>query len=437
MNTILAADLFCGGGGTSSGLAHACKEMAVPVHLVAINHWDIAIQTHAANHPWAEHICAPIESLDPTKVVPGGRLDLLVASPECTHHSSARGGKPINDQLRASPWHVLPWLSRLYVEAVLIENVPEFQSWAPLGADGRPLKSRKGETFKAFIHAIQAHGYTVSYRVLNAADYGDATTRRRVFILARRGRDKQIHWPNPTHSQGGKVKGTKSWRTAREVIDWTLPGQSIFNRKHPLAENTMRRIYYGIQKFGGPTLQPFLIVLRGTSDAQVASSAKSVCQPIPTLSAGGNHVGVCDPFVLGQQSGSVPRSVRDPLPTIAAGGAISLIQPCLVEYYGNGSAKSVDEPMPVVTTRDHFALIQPVLDGQQLDIRFRMLQPHELSAAMGFDVGYKFTGTKREIVRQIGNAVAVNMARALCLSLLRDQPVDVVGPSVETSTWGS
>jgi len=417
MTKLRVVDLFCGGGGTSSGLAKACHKLGLPVDLVAINHWDVAIKTHKANHPWATHINAPIESLDPTKVVPGGKLDLLVASPECTHHSSALGGKPRSDQKRASPWHIMPWLSRLYVKAVLIENVPEFEHWGPLGQNGLPLKKYRGQTFKAFIHAIQSHGYTVSYRVLNAANHGDATSRRRLFILARR-KQGLIKWPEPSHSKTGR-KGTKPWRTAREVIDWSLEGESIFSRKRPLADATMKRICLGLEKFGGPELQPFLVVLRGTSSSQLAASAKSVDEPVPGITANGNHIGICNPFVLGQQSGGTPRSVEDPLPTIAACGAISLIEPCLVEYYGNGMAKSVDDPMPVVTTRDHLALMQPMLDGCRLDIKFRMLQPHELSAAMGFNDSYEFSGTRREIVRQIGNAVAVNMAEALCDSLLR------------------
>lgn len=569
-----AVDLFCGAGGTSSGLAEACLDLNVNVHLTAINHWEIAVASHRANHPWATHLCQRVESTDPTEVVPSGRLDLVVASPECTHFSTARGGKPIQDQKRASPWYVLPWLSRLYVKAALIENVPEFQTWGPLGADGRPMKSRKRETFKAFIHAIEAHGYTVSYRVLNAADYGDATSRKRLFILARRG-NHLIQWPQQTHSKGGKVKGTKPWRAAREIIDWSIEGKSIFERERPLAPATMRRILAGLERFGGPDLQPFLVIMRGTEARQIDASAKSIDDPVPGISANGNHVGFAEPFVLGQQSGSAPRSVADPLPTIATGGAISkvdafllttdrigtdktpgtnrslprsvedpvptitgrprvglvepfmvrtgytggksgrparglhgvdepmptqtsrdetaLVQPfilpplgyhhrdgkankprsvdeplqtitrrggghlvsahiqshfgeregqeprvhsvnqplptvtsrepalvegVLVQYNGQSTASSIEDPVPTLTTKDRLALVQPVLNGWKLDIRFRMLQPHELAGAMGFKPDYQFTGNRQEVVRQIGNAVAVNMAKALCLSLL-------------------
>ncbi len=542
-----AVDLFAGAGGTSSGLAEACLEMGVTVHLTAINHWLTAVESHKANHPWAVHLCQRVESTDPTEVAPSGHLNLVVASPECTHYSVARGGKPVQDQKRASPWYILPWIQRLRVDNLLVENVPEFQSWGPLGVDGRPLKRQKRDTFKAFIHAIEASNYSVSYDVLNAADYGDATSRKRLFILARRGKGKLIHWPRPTHSKGGKSKGTKPWRAAREVIDWNLEGESIFTRKRPLADATMRRIYAGLEKFGGPELKPFLIIM------EHGGRIRSVDEPLPTITtARGGAMGVATPFILGQQSGSVPRSVDDPLPTVAAGGAISkvdafllttdrlgtdkvagtnrslprsvndpvptitgrprvglvepfilpplgyhhrngkankprsvddplqtitrrggghlvsahiqshfgerrgqeprvrsvnepmptvtsrepaLVEGVLIDYHGQSTAHSIEDPVPTLRAKDRLGLVQPVINGFKLDIRFRMLQPHELSAAMGFASGYKFVGNRQDVVRQIGNAVAVNMAKALCLSLLRDQSVDVEDTVQEMETW--
>lgn len=134
---IKAADLFCGAGGSSSGLAEACAELGLGLSLLAINHWDIAIDTHSTNHPEANHLLTGLDSVDPRRVVKGGKLDLLIASPECQHHSIARGGRPINDQSRASAWLVLRWLESLHVQNVLIENVKEFQTWGGIGADGR------------------------------------------------------------------------------------------------------------------------------------------------------------------------------------------------------------------------------------------------------------------------------------------------------------
>lgn len=203
--------------------------MGFDLNLVAVNHWDIAIASHTANHPYAKHECASIDAVDPRKLVPGGRLNLLVASPECTHHSNARGGRPMNDQSRSSAWLILRWAELLYIENIIIENVREMRSWGPLGADSRPLKSKRGEFFFAFISALKAAGYNVEHRILNAADYGDPTTRERLFIIARRG-NKKIIWPAQTHAPADKLKSMsgglfkrkplKQWVPARDIIDW-------------------------------------------------------------------------------------------------------------------------------------------------------------------------------------------------------------------------
>lgn len=494
MRMFRAADLFAGAGGMSTGLMAACRDAGVACDLVAVNHWPTAVQTHTANHPAARHYCAPVESVDPRVLVPGGRLDLLMAAPECVHFSTARGGRPMNDQSRASAWHLLRWLELLRVEDVLIENVPEFLTWGPLGATGRPLKAQRGDTFRAFVGAVESLNYRVEWRILNAADYGEATTRRRLFIRARRGR-KAIDWPEPTHGKragGSLLRHVRPWRAAREVIDWTIAGESIFSRKRPLAPATMRRIVEGLRRFGGPQVQPFIMHLthggrprsvdeplptvtganRGelgiaepflvpyygqkdgaprTSDIddpvptiptenrfglvepfifanRTHNVPKSVDEPIPPLCTA-DHIALVEPFVVelsGTGADNLPRSARsvdEPLGTIRAGGTHhAVIEPYLTQYYGSGSgliARSVQVPLPPVTTKERFALVEPiVIDGKTLDIRFRMLKPHELSAAMGFPTDYQFTGTKTEHVKQIGNAVSVRTARALCLSAI-------------------
>jgi len=150
MNLIKAVDLFCGAGRTSTGLYNACHSIGKNVDLLAINHWQTAIDTHSANHPGARHICATLDSIRPESVIKSGRLNIMVASPECTHHSVARGGRPVNDQLRASAWLILRWIESLRVDNILIENVQEFRNWGPLGTNNKPLKSRRGETYQAF-----------------------------------------------------------------------------------------------------------------------------------------------------------------------------------------------------------------------------------------------------------------------------------------------
>jgi len=453
--TIYAADLFCGAGGSSTGLVQACEEMDMELELVAINHWERAVETHAANHPHAKHLCAGLDEVDPSRVVTGRRLDLLVASPECTHHSAARGGKPKDTQSRASAWHVLHWCERLRVENVIVENVPEFEGWGPLDDNGKVIKERKGETFQAWAAALRSLGYEVSWKVLNCADHGDPTTRRRLFVTATRHHGKA--WPLASHF-GPKVEGLEGqvpWRAAKEIIDWDLIGKSIFGRKKPLAENTLRRIAAGLERYGGSAAEPFLIALRGSSDAHIKSSVKDLSQPVPTLTASGTHLGLVEPMIMPQGGGGTLRPASQPLSTIATKGAIQLVEPFLVPRYGERPTQaprthSINAPMPPVpgTNQHHLcepflvryngtAIGQPLdrpittLDGKQrhglveptgvaagdmvaIDIRLRMLQPHELSAAMSFPKDYEFSGTKTEQVKQIGNAVPVSTAKALC-----------------------
>jgi DNA (cytosine-5)-methyltransferase 1 len=411
-STFRVVDLFAGAGGTSTGLALAAAAAGIPVELTAVNHWETAVETHAANHPWAQHYCEPIDSLDPRRVV-RGKLDLLVASPECTHHSSARGGKPMSDQSRSTAWCVVRWAEALQPRTILVENVREFESWGPLRLDGRPMKSRAGETFQAWVQALRATGYRVAWKVLCAADYGDPTTRRRLFVLAWRGRG-QAPWGMVTHSDRGRrdlFGKLEPWRAAREVIDWSIQGQSIFERKKPLAEKTLARIAEGLRRFGG-IQEPFVI------PQQSSGSPRPVSDPLPTLAAKG-AVSLIEPFLVpryGERPTQAPRvhSLDDPMPTIPATCQHGLAEPFLVSYYGTGGAQPVSRPVPTITARDRFGLVQP----GQIDIRFRMLQPHELSAAMGFPADYRFAGNKTEVIRQIGNAVPVGTAQALCAGII-------------------
>lgn len=483
-----AADLFCGAGGTSQGFINACKSLNATPELLAVNHWPRAVATHTLNHPGVSHLCETLDSINPRLAVPRGKLDLLCASPECTHHSLAAGGRPKNEQSRATAWHVCRWAEALRIESILIENVREFMSWGPLGKNGKPLKRQKGRTFKAFLIALESLGYRVEHRLLRSADFGDPTSRERLFVMAWRGGGNA---PWPVQSHGGA--GLPAWRGAREIIDWKLKGKSIFDRKKPLCANTLKRISAGLRKFGGAGAEPFLIVLNGTSHAHFAPSARSVDTPMPALQ-GTDHIGLCEPFmihtnhaggdrchdigkpvptvtgahrgemaliepfiiqtdqvggngsyarnidrplgvivskqnmalvepmVIGQQSCAAARPVGRPLPTVSGAGAIALVEPFVVKYYGAGAGvEDLSRPLATVTSRDRFMLVEAV-GGKlvaELDILFRMLQPHELSAAQGFPADYQFTGTREEQVKQIGNAVTVNLATALCKSLLQ------------------
>ncbi len=566
---INAVDLFCGAGGTSSGLIHAVNDLGYDIKLTAINHWDVAIATHTKNHEDVEHFCQSIDTIDPMKIVPGGRLQLLVASPECTHHSNARGGKPRSDQKRADAWLLMRWINNLYVENILIENVKEFESWGPLTAKGLPDKRYKGQYFQQFIAALRIN-YNVEYRVLNCANYGDPTTRERLFILARRGH-KKIVWPSRTHASRKELAKmaaqpdlfTESentalvpWVAAREIIDWSLEGKSIFGRKKALSPNTMRRIFKGLEKHG---LKKFLVNLKNKDRRD-----RSVDEPTFTQAAGGNHQAVVEPFIVPQSTAPATRDIDEPVPTltttsrgvgvvevepftlsverahtnrsigrpveepvatitgsprlgivegeiqpftISAGGpeleakgvdeplrtvltrdhqaiieaflvkfhggenghnrsypvdepistldtsnrfglveadpylvklknnqnagsvddplntlttkeSYALAEPYIIKFYGSGDGvDAIDDPLATVTAKDRFALCIPSI-GIALDIRFRMLQPHELAAAMSFPPDYEFTGNREAKVKQIGNAVPLKTAKALCRSLL-------------------
>lgn len=391
------ADLFCGAGGTSEGLRRAAAKLDCELDLVAVNHWHLAIESHKVNHPGARHYCTGVDLVDPKELVPGGHLDLLVASPECTHHSTARGGRPVNEQSRATAWCVLRWADALTIDNILIENVPEFQSWGPIGDNGRPLKSKRGQMFQSFVRALRAMNYKVEYRVLCCADFGDPTTRRRLFLIAKRN-NRKIVWPEPTHRDPRKAVGTallddrRPWKPAREIIDWTLPSQSIFKRKKPLAKKTLERIESGLVKFGGPNAEPFLIILRQHMAGQ------SIDMPVSTLSAGGTHVGLVEPQVVrydkgnqspvsnpmptqtgtekfavaephlihyhsGEEAKSKDRvsEVGTPVPTLDCSNRYAVVEPNLISYNGNGGEHSIDDPVPTVTTRDRLAAVEPMI----------------------------------------------------------------------------
>jgi DNA (cytosine-5)-methyltransferase 1 len=346
----------------------------------------------------------------------------------------------------------LKWLSELYVRRVILENVPEFLDWGPLGADGKPLASKKGEMFRAFVSALESMGYTVEWRLLCAADYGDPTTRRRLFVQAARG-GARVVWPEPTHAKmPGGLFPLHPWRSAREIIDWGIPGQSIFTRERPLAPATMQRIAAGIRRYWGEwaepfltaidhtgsgldraytlddplrtittenrfaLVQPFLVPHYGEREGQEPRT-HSIGEPCPTIPAsGGGKFGLVEPFILHQDAPGRPRGLDEPVPTIRPRNGQGLARPFIVPYYGTSGPASAEDPLATVTTKERFALV----DGHPvaLDITFRMLQPHELSAAQGFPAGYQFAGNKGDQVKQIGNAVPVGTARALALSAM-------------------
>lgn len=356
------ADLFCGAGGFTSG----AEQSGLARGVVAINHWRPAVNTHRQNHPHVRHVCASIDHVDPRDFA-GDGINLLLASPECIFHSVARGGRPVEDQRRATAWCVPRWAETLKPKWIVVENVREFADWGPLGADNRPLKSKKGEIFRAWAQTIRAMGYHVEWKLLNAADFGGASKRIRLFVVCRRGRSaKPIPWPVPTHAKA-------DWTPAWKIIDWSKPCPSIFGRKRPLADKTLRRIEQGLRKFCRPEIvEPFLVKMRGTSNAA------SINEPAPTVTAGGTHLAVTLPFVLnlGGRNNGLSESLTAPLSTQMTRYHHHLVVPYITQFHdgpdGDQRNYPVDQPIPTLDTQNRYGLVAPFIvpnfgerDGQQ------------------------------------------------------------------------
>jgi DNA (cytosine-5)-methyltransferase 1 len=439
--TLYTADLYCGAGGFTAGLHSAASKRGITVQHVAVNHWDVAINTHSANFPDATHFRESMETIDPRKAVPDGHLDLLVCSPECVHHSRARGGRPMSDQSRSTAWHILRWCESLYVDWLILENVHEWMEWGPIypctcGAGDtakdhkegynclRPIESQKGATFRRWVSQLRSLDYVVEFKMLCSANYGGATTRTRFFLQARRIHSKRaskarpkISWPEPSHIKPGTDKlglweDAQPWRAAREIIDWSIEGRSIYDRKKPLAPNTMRRIYAGLRKFsgipfivgsGGPSgqgepaniedplstvrsinhrgvVEPFLVVLRNNCDA------KALEEPMPTLTANGLHLAVAHPFLLPHQhgnSGENVQSIERPLPTVTGQSSDMFVaQPYLVNMKGKSDAADAGLPLPTQTAHAaHLCVAEPYMIGQQSNAAARSTEEPVPTAA--------------------------------------------------------
>ena len=384
-------DLFCGGGGSVTGAVDALKAAGVKYEGRCFNHWNVAIRTIMANHPELvpdfDRACAPVESVLPDEIFSSDptRLDVLWASPSCTHHSVAAGGKPRSNQLRSQPENLLPYLRLTRCRRMFVENVPELESWGPLldeditwkgrrYKEGQPDPRKRGKFFDLWLREIKESGYRVDYRVLNAADYGAATSRRRLIVQAvRKSSGEKIVWPEQTHSSQETLFGYRPWRSAAEIIDWSIPGESIFDRKKPLCANTLRRIEAGIRKFWGEWAEPFLIVLRGTGADQINSSAVPLTVPLPALTAGGGHMVLIRPFWTDishtRNMLAVNGTVDTPLNTITCShGSHAIIMPFITRYNGGENRNhGVNSPVPVIDCGNRYGVVQPLVIPQQSD----------------------------------------------------------------------
>lgn len=410
-------DLFAGGGGASEGVAAATGVSP----LVAINHDPAAIAMHAANHPHTHHHCESIHDVRPYR--PDGRpLDLVWASPDCTHFSRAKGSAPKSKGIRSLSWALARWAASTKPRVIAMENVSEIQGWGPLGEDGEPIKARAGETWARFLARLRELGYHVEHRVLCAADYGAPTSRRRLILVGRRD-GQPIVWPTPTHGPGRPLP----WRTAAECIDWSIPCPSIFGRKRPLAEATMARIAAGLQRYVIDCPDPFIVPGQSAVATMIQTGygerkgqrprTLDIRAPLGTVVAGGVKHALVVAWLAKHYTGVVGSPLTSPLGTITAIDHHSVVAAYLTAYYGSErDGQALTDPLRTIPTRDRFSLVTVTLRGQTYsvaDIGMRMLQPRELATAQGFPADYVLTGNKRDQTARIGNSVPPPLVEAV------------------------
>ncbi len=349
-------DLFCGAGGTSLGV-----EMGLGVPPVAaVNHWPYAIQIHARNHPETLHFTEDVFEVEPWVAARGLSIDLLVGSPDCTHFSVAKGGAPRRAGRRALADVFVKWARQVRPRVIILENVREFLTWGPLDEAGQPVKSQAGEFSQAWTNELRALGYVVEWRLLRACDYGAPTSRLRLFVVARCD-GQPVRWPAPTHGPG-----LIPHHTAAECIDWSIPCTSIFDRKRPLAEATLRRIAQGIQKYVIDSSSPFLLCLTH------GGRLEPLTEPMRTITTAkrGERALVAPTLVqvgYGEREGQKPRALdlQRPLGTVVSGGAKhGLVTAFLAKHYTGVVGSSLTSPLGTVTTTDHHSLVAAHLQRQ-------------------------------------------------------------------------
>lgn len=347
----LVIDNFAGGGGASTGIAMAIGRDPD----IAINHSPQAVAMHKANHPATRHLIEDVWAVDPAVECAGRPVDLAWFSPDCTHFSRAKGGKPRSKKTRSLAWVVVRWAKAVRPAVIMLENVEEFLTWGPVDNNGDPCRRRAGRTFKMWVGKLRGLGYDVQWRSLVAADFGAPTTRKRLFLIARCDGEK-IVWPTPTHGR----HRAHPWRAAAEVIDFSLPCPSIFARKKALAEATLRRIGAGLRRYVLESPRPFVIHLTHQGER----ATHTVDKPLPTVTgANRGELALVTPFVSTQFGQSVGRAATDPLPTVTGGGMghQALVVPYLMTNTTGHPGRPVDAPVPTITTGDHHYLVTPFI----------------------------------------------------------------------------
>ncbi len=385
-NREIVVDNFAGGGGASTGI-----EIAIGRSVdIAINHDPAAIAMHRANHPTTKHYIEDVWAVDPVEACAGRPVALAWFSPDCKHHSKAKGGKPVDKNIRGLAWVAVKWAQAVHPRVIMLENVEEFMDWGPLTADNRPDPDRKGETFREFVQALEGCGYFVDYRVLRACDYGAPTIRKRFFLIARCD-GRPIVWPEPTHAEPGTLEvlaGLKQpWIPVADVLDFSLPCPSIFASSEeiyeqygiravrPLSEKTLRRIARGVMKFVVSNPHPFIVQVNHGGDG---FRGQEISDPLDTITAK-HGTGVVAPILIQYHDEQGGYSVRgqqigEPIRTVDASNRYGLVSTFISKYYGGVTGSSAEEPLHTVTAIDHNAVCAAYVtqfnnhcDGQGVD----------------------------------------------------------------------
>lgn len=406
----IVVDLFAGGGGVSLGLERAGLTVDE-----AVNHSRPAIAVHAINHPTTRHHVRDIWEVKPRIACRDRLVRLLWASPNCTHFSQARGGKPRDSGDRALSWSVVRWARDVRPEVILCENVPEWTAWGPLDAEGQPIPARAGESFDRWVRELVSLGYVIDWRRMRACDYGAATTRDRVYLVARRDGDP-IVWPGPTHGEVGGLHQLEAYAAAATAIEWDNPAPSVLEGDEHV-ENTLRRVARAVRKYilGG---DPYVVgdraaALIGLSFGERVTQAPRVHdirQPLPTIVAGGIKHGLVT-VTLAPIDGAARGPDRS-----------DQVLPFLTRYYGTPTGSDVRRnPLPPAIHHDRLALVKVAGRLHRVtDVGLRRLTPRELATANGFPRSYILDAevdgkplTPTDQVRLIGNTVCPVMAEVL------------------------
>ncbi len=367
----IIVDSFAGGGGASTGIELALGRIVN----AAINHDPAAIRMHEANHPYTEHYQASVWDVDPEAVCRGRPVALAWFSPDCKHFSKAKGAALVDRKIRGLAWIVLRWAAKVRPRVIILENVEEFQTWGPV-RKGKPVKKLAGTTFQKFVGQLRALGYSVEWRELVAADYGAPTTRRRLVLIARCD-GRAIVWPERTHAprDSAEVRSGKllPWRSAAEIIDWSLPCPSIFSTKdeiherygisavRPLADNTMRRIIRGVDKFTIKSGAPFIVECNHSGGGHVTDSQEP-CKTITAKHTGGICRPILAPLTMTNTSNSVGAPVSAPMNTVRTGGGggqmlVTTSLMCIGQTGGGNRIRSLHEPAPTTVSKQEACLV--------------------------------------------------------------------------------